>query len=126
MSIDLFLLGKYFGEISKIRIKKSTLPYVVSMLCPITHLRFRLSFLLPEQVGVGAGVQHKQFQFVAYLLPYQQPVGWDAALSLALAVAVEHVWSVNVGQSSVAFKQLDDGTTLDLWSLRSAKNSSIG
>ena len=29
-----------------------------------------------------------------------------------MAVAVEHVWPVNFGQSSVAFKQLDDGTKL--------------
>ena len=27
--IDFSLLGKYFGEFSKIRIKKSTLPYVI-------------------------------------------------------------------------------------------------
>ena len=85
-----------------------------------------LLVFLTEKVGVGAGVEHKQFQFVTYLLPYQQPVGLDVALPLALAVAVEHVWPVNFGQSSVAFKQLDDGATLDLWSLRSAKNSSIG
>ena len=29
VSIDLYHLGKYFGEIPEIRIKKSTLPYVV-------------------------------------------------------------------------------------------------
>ena len=28
-SINSFLLGRYFGEISRTRIKKSTLPYVV-------------------------------------------------------------------------------------------------
>jgi len=30
VSIDLYHLGKYFGEISKIRIKKSTHQYVMS------------------------------------------------------------------------------------------------
>ena len=44
VSIDLSLLGKYFGEISKIRIKKSTLPYVVSMLYPIHS--FAVSFYI--------------------------------------------------------------------------------
>ena len=91
----------------------------------VTH-HYILSSVLPKEVGVSAGVKHQKLQLVTYLLPNQQPVGLDVALPLALTVAVEHVWPVNFGQSPVAFEQLDDGTTLDLWSLRSAKNSSIG
>lgn len=59
-----------------------------------------------------ASVQHQQLQFVIYTLPYQQPVGLDMAFPLAFAVAVEYMWPINIGQLSVAFKQLDDGSKL--------------
>ena len=71
-----------------------------------------LPFFLPEQIRVSAGIEHQQLQFVALLFPYQQPVGLYVTLPLALAVAVEHVWTISLRQASVAFEQLDDGTKL--------------
>ena len=49
-----------------------------------------LSFLvfLTEQVGMCASVKHQQFQFVAYLLLYQQPVGAQGIPALGLVCQV--------------------------------------
>ena len=47
-SINSFLPGRYFGEISRTRIKKLTLPYVVSMLCPIHS--FAVSFICSSAI----------------------------------------------------------------------------
>ena len=69
---------------------------VAGALCRfVDELKLSLLVFLTEQVGMCASVKHQQLQFVAYLLPYQQPVGTYMAFPLALAVAVEHVRQVD-------------------------------
>ena len=82
-------------------------PPCVFLSVQVRRLPFPILFV--EQVRVSAGVEHQQFQFVSFLLPYQQPVGLDVALPLALAVSKELMGMIDFGQAPVAFEQLDDG-----------------
>ena len=109
--------GRIFWRFWKTRLKSGRYSFMSFILLSVhwricfkvTHNLYILPPVLAEQVGVCAGVKHQKFQFVALLLPNQQPVGLDMTLPLALSVTVEHVWAIDFGQSSVAFEQLDDG-----------------
>ena len=50
-----------------------------------------------EQVGVRAGLQKQQRQFVVILLPRHQPVRLDVAFPLSLTIAWQFMWSVLLG-----------------------------
>ena len=52
------------------------------------ELKLFLLEFLTEQVGMCASVKHQQFQFVAYLLLYQQPVGAQGIPALGLVCQV--------------------------------------
>ena len=79
----------------------------MSFLCYVlsTHLRFRLSFLLPEQVGMCTCVEHDENEFRVVLHPDEQPVGLYVALPLPLAVAMKLVRLIFRGQAAVTLKQ---------------------
>ena len=47
---------------------------------------WELSFYLPENVCVRAGIQHQQHQFFIVLFPDQQPVGLNVAFPFAFVV----------------------------------------
>ena len=70
-----------------------------------THLRFRLSFLLTEQVGVCARTSEKERQFCIVLLPYHQPVGLQVALPAAGIVTRQLMGQIFCGEFPIGFEQ---------------------
>ena len=65
----------------------------------------RLSFLLPEQVGMCTRVEHDENEFRVVLLPDEQPVWLDVTLPLSLTVAMKFVRLVFSRQATVTLKQ---------------------
>jgi hypothetical protein len=53
-----------------------------------------LSFILPEQIGVRAGIGHKKYQFTVVLIPGKQPVGGNVTFPVTLILAMKYVWVI--------------------------------
>ena len=62
--------------------------------------------IFPEEVGVGAGVNHKHDEFVIMFLPDKEPVGFQVAFQAAFVFTGEFVCLVPCGKFAFFFEDL--------------------